>query len=68
MHMVLNLTDEIRPLYHITPPEFKMTESKYDILGEAKQVVAEHKPQKAEFLEPERTRDLSLSTLLTKFP
>lgn len=59
--MLLSLKDEVRPLYHITPPEFKMTESKYDILGEAKQVVAEHKPQKSEFLEPERTREVFMS-------
>lgn len=59
--MILRLKDEIRPLYHVTPPEFKLTESKYDILGEAKQVVAEHKPQKSEYLEPERTREVFMS-------
>jgi len=59
--MILRLKDEIRPLYHITPPEFKLSESRYDILGEAKQVVAEHKPQKSEFLEPSRTREVFMS-------
>ncbi len=59
--MMLKLKDEIRPLYHVTPPEYKLTESKYEILGEAKQVVAEHKPQKSEFLDPRRTREVFLS-------
>jgi len=59
--MILKLKNEIRPLYHIKPPEFKLSESKYDILGEAKQIVAEHKPQKSEFLDPKRTRQVFMS-------
>jgi type IV secretory pathway ATPase VirB11/archaellum biosynthesis ATPase len=56
--LVLKVPSDIRPLYHIIPPEFKLTEDRYALLTEAREVMAEHRPQKAEFIDPARTREI----------
>ncbi|MBS3117520.1 type II/IV secretion system ATPase subunit [Candidatus Woesearchaeota archaeon] len=53
---IFETPDSVRPLYHLTPPEFKLTEDKYAMLDLARSVLAEHKPRDEEFLEPERMR------------
>ncbi|MBI2147761.1 type II/IV secretion system ATPase subunit [Candidatus Woesearchaeota archaeon] len=50
-HMVKNL-------YHLMPPEFRLTEEEYDLLDMARNVMAEHKPSKEEFTNPKRMRDV----------
>ncbi len=59
--VILKTKDEIRPLYHLTPPEFKLSEDKYRLIGTAKEIIAQHKPRQSEFVDPERTRDIFLS-------
>lgn len=53
---VFKLPDSIQYLYHVVPPEFKLTEEKYEILDLARKIMSEHKPKKQEFVEPERMR------------
>ncbi|RLG10537.1 hypothetical protein DRN69_08885 [Candidatus Pacearchaeota archaeon] len=53
---IYSIPDDIRPLYHIVPPEFKISEDKYILIDTAKTVLLEHKPKEEEFLEPERMR------------
>ncbi len=48
---------DIKYLYHLIPPEFKLTEDKYELLDLARGVLAEHKPREEEFLEPEKMRN-----------
>ncbi|MBI2208660.1 type II/IV secretion system ATPase subunit [Candidatus Woesearchaeota archaeon] len=55
---VFELPDTVQYLYHITPPEFKLTEEKYEILDTARKVMMEHKPKRSEFVEPERMRQV----------
>jgi len=55
---VFTLPDSVQNLYHIIPPEFKLTEEKYDILDTARKIMSEHKPKKSEFVDPERMRDV----------
>ena len=55
---IFNLPNTVQYLYHLTPPEFKLTEEKYEILDTARKIVAEHKPTKTEFVEPERMRQV----------
>ena len=43
-------------LYHIVPPEFRLSEEKYEILDLARKIISEHKPKKQEFIDPERMR------------
>ena len=47
---------EIKPLYHITPPEFKISEDKFELIDLAKKVLSEHQPRAEEFLSPEKMR------------
>lgn len=56
--MVFGLPDTVQYLYHMTPPEFKLSEEKYDVLDAARKIMAEHKPTKAEFTDPERMREV----------
>jgi len=50
--------DNIQYLYHMSPPEFKLSEEKYEILDVARRILAEHKPKKQEFVDPERMREV----------
>ncbi len=53
---IFKLPGSVQYLYHMIPPEFKLSEEKYDILDLARRIMAEHKPKKQEFIEPERMR------------
>jgi type IV secretory pathway ATPase VirB11/archaellum biosynthesis ATPase len=53
---IFKLPDNVQYLYHMLPPEFKLSEEKYDILDLARKIMAEHKPKKEEFVDPERMR------------
>ncbi len=59
--LILRTPQDLRPIYHIIPPEFKLTEEKYALLTEAREVMAEHRPQRSEFIDPARTREIFLS-------
>ena len=53
---IFSLPNNVQNLYHIVPPEFKLTEEKYEILDTARKIMAEYKPKKSEFVEPDRMR------------
>ena len=55
---IFELPDNIQYLYHLIPPEFKLTEEEYEILDSARKIMAEHKPKRSEFVEPERMRQV----------
>jgi archaeal flagellar protein FlaI len=55
---IFALNDSVQNLYHLIPPEFKLTEEKYEILDTARKIMSEHKPKKSEFVNPERMRDI----------
>lgn len=48
----------VQYLYHILPPEFKLDEDKYELLDMARKILAEHKPKRSEFVDPERMRQV----------
>lgn len=56
--VVFQLEDDIQYLYHLIPPEFKISEDKYSLIDAARQILSEHKPEKQEFLDPERMRSV----------
>ena len=58
---IFKLPDTIQYLYHIIPPEFKLSEEKYEIIDAARRIMAEHKPKKSEFVDPERMREVFFS-------
>lgn len=54
---IFQLSDEVRPLYFVVPPEFTLSESKYDLLEKAREVIAKHQPTRDEYISPNRTRE-----------
>ncbi len=58
---IFALPNTVQYLYHMIPPEFKLSEEKYDLLDSARKVLAEHKPKKSEFVNPKRMRDVFLN-------
>ncbi|MBS3176105.1 type II/IV secretion system ATPase subunit [Candidatus Woesearchaeota archaeon] len=52
------LPETIQYLYHMIPPEFRLSEEKYQILDAARRIMAEHKPKKSEFVDPQRMRSV----------
>ncbi len=55
---IFKIPDSVQYLYHMLPPEFKLSEDKYEILDNARKILAEHKPTKQEFVEPDRMREV----------
>lgn len=54
---IFRVPGKVRYIYHITPPEFRLSEKKYSILDSARRYLAAHRPTEAEFTEPEKTRE-----------
>ena len=55
---IFQLPDTVQYLYHMIPPEFRLSEDKYEILDSARRIMAEHKPKKSEFVDPDRMRQV----------
>ncbi|MFH0798515.1 MAG: ATPase, T2SS/T4P/T4SS family [Candidatus Woesearchaeota archaeon] len=53
---IFSTTDDIKFLYHLNPPEFKLSEDKYALVDLAKSVLAEHQPKEEAFLDPGKMR------------
>ncbi|MBD3203294.1 hypothetical protein GF327_03305 [Candidatus Woesearchaeota archaeon] len=56
--IIFKLPDSVQTFYHMMPPEFKLSEEKYELLDVAKKIMAEHKPKKSEFVDPQRMREV----------
>jgi len=55
---IFQIPDTIQYLYHMVPPEFKLSEDKYELLDSARTIMAEHKPKRSEFVDPDRMRQV----------
>ena len=55
---IFKLPDAVQKLYHVNPPEFRLSEDKYELLDEARNVISEHKPEGSEFVDPGRVRSV----------
>ena len=58
---IFKLPNTIQLLYHLIPPEFNLSEDKYELLDEAKKVLASHKPTEQDFVNPQRMREVFLN-------
>ena len=56
--VIFKLPDTVQYLYHVTPPEFKLSEEKYELLDMARKILSEHKPEEQDFVNPERMREI----------
>ncbi|MFA6462063.1 MAG: ATPase, T2SS/T4P/T4SS family [Candidatus Woesearchaeota archaeon] len=55
---IFGFDDNVKTLYHITPPEFRFNEETYELLDDAKRIMSEHKPSREEFVDPQRMREV----------
>jgi len=55
---ILKREDDPKYFYHITPPEYTLTEEHHMLLSLARNVLIEHRPKAEEFIDPERTRQV----------
>lgn len=55
---VFSFDDNIKTIYHLIPPEFRFEEEVYELLDDAKRIMAEHKPTREEFVDPQRMREV----------
>jgi len=55
---IFGFDDNVKTLYHVTPPEFKFNEETYELLDDAKRIMSEHKPSREEFVDPQRMREV----------
>lgn len=55
---IFKTPDTIQYLYHLNPPEFKLSEEHYELVDMARKIMAEHQPGKEEFTDPERMRQV----------
>jgi type IV secretory pathway ATPase VirB11/archaellum biosynthesis ATPase len=56
--VIFQLEDDIQYLYHVTPPEFKLDEDRYELLDQARTILAQHNPDRREFTNPQRMREV----------
>jgi type IV secretory pathway ATPase VirB11/archaellum biosynthesis ATPase len=55
---VYEVPDQTQPVYHVNPPEFNLSEEKYQLLDAARRFLASHQPESGEFARPERMREV----------
>ncbi|MDO8481164.1 MAG: type II/IV secretion system ATPase subunit [Nanoarchaeota archaeon] len=55
---IFEIPGTVQYLYHLTPPEFRLDEDEYEILDTARKILAEHKPKRQDFIDPERIRQV----------
>jgi type IV secretory pathway ATPase VirB11/archaellum biosynthesis ATPase len=58
---IFKVPGKVRYVYHITPPEFTLSEDKYTILDNARRYLAAHRPSETEFTEPEKAREVFMN-------
>ena len=61
---IFEKTDDIKHLYFLSPPEFKISEDKYELLDIARKLLIEHKPKQEEFTNPERMRQIFYNIII----
>jgi flagellar protein FlaI len=53
---IFRIPGEVKPIYHLMPPEFKLTDEEFQILDYAREIMAQHKPTTSELIDPGRVR------------
>ncbi|MDI6825806.1 MAG: ATPase, T2SS/T4P/T4SS family [Candidatus Aenigmarchaeota archaeon] len=58
---IFDVPGKVRRFYHVSPPEFRLSDEKYSIIDSARRYLAEHRPTETETTHPERARELLTS-------
>jgi len=56
--VIFERPDTVQYLYHVMPPEFKLSEDLYELLDTARKIMSEHQPDSDEFTDPSRMREV----------
>ena len=56
--VIFEQPDSVQYMYHIMPPEFKLSEELYELLDTARKILSEHTPDNDEFTDPSRMREI----------
>ena len=56
--VIFELPDTVQYMYHVMPPEFKLSEEQYHLLDTARRILSEHKPENQDFTDPMRMREI----------
>lgn len=55
---IYKLPNTTQYLYHVLPPEFRLSEEKYSVLDAVRRYMATHRPKTAEFVRSEKVREV----------
>jgi len=55
---IFKLPNTTQYLYHVLPPEFRLSEEKYTVLDAVRRYMATHRPKTAEFVRSNRVREV----------
>ena len=55
---IFKIKNNVRPVYHITPPEFRLNEGEYTLLDGARRILEQRRPKELEMREQEKVRDI----------
>ncbi|MFH1229582.1 MAG: type II/IV secretion system ATPase subunit [Candidatus Aenigmatarchaeota archaeon] len=55
---IFKVPENVRYVYHVTPPEFKLSEEEYTLLDAARRILEERRPKELEISEQERMREI----------
>jgi len=58
---IYKLPNQTKLVYHLSPPEYNLTEDQHMLLNLARNVLIEHRPNQEEFSDAERTRQVFLN-------
>ena len=55
---IFKLPNSTQCIYHVTPPEFALSEEKYAVLDAARRYMTVHRPRSIEFVRSDKVRDI----------
>jgi archaeal flagellar protein FlaI len=55
---IYKVPGKIRHIYHVVPPEFKLSEEEYTLLDAARRILEQRRPKELEVVEQEKMRDM----------
>jgi len=55
---IFKVPEKVRYVYHVLPPEFKLSEDEYTLLDAARRVLEERRPRELEITEQEKMREI----------
>jgi type IV secretory pathway ATPase VirB11/archaellum biosynthesis ATPase len=58
---IFKIPGQIRPVYFVTPPEFRLSEEEYTLLDDARKTLEQRRPVELEMKEQSKMRDLFLN-------